>query len=122
MEIAGYGGHKGYTRLALGAAPMLLAWGTLTMDPTMALVSQWAGFTTLWYADSKATTAGWSKLFHSEFQGRVNGLTIWNVQLRNGTHSIVSTYLFLSVLGMLILSLLFLRMPPPLVLPTLMIT
>jgi hypothetical protein len=62
MEIAAYGGQKGYARLALGTAPMLLAWTTLGgMQPTMALVVQWAGFTTLWYADSKATIAGWSK-------------------------------------------------------------
>ncbi len=69
MEIAGYGGQKGYARLALGTAPMLLAWSTLTMQPTLALVAQWAGFTGLWYADSKATMAGWSKWFQSELQG-----------------------------------------------------
>lgn len=64
MEMAAYGGQKGYTRLALGTAPMLLAWSTLGgMQPTMALVVQWVGFTGLWYADSKATMAGWSQFF-----------------------------------------------------------
>jgi len=61
MEIAGYGGHKGYYRLALGTAPMVLAWPTLGMLPMTALTLQWVGFTGLWYADSKATVAGWSK-------------------------------------------------------------
>lgn len=60
MEVAGYGGHKGYPRLVLGSAPMLLAWMTLGMDPMAALATQWSGFTALWYLDSKATMAGWS--------------------------------------------------------------
>jgi len=61
MEMAAYGGQKGYSRLALGTAPMLLAWTTLGMQPTMALVTQWVGFTGLWLADSKATMGGWSE-------------------------------------------------------------
>jgi len=63
MEIAGFGGHKGYQRLALGAAPILLAWPTLGMQPMTALIVQWLGFTGLWYADSKATMAGWGNVF-----------------------------------------------------------
>ena len=63
MEIAGYGGHKGYQRLALGAAPMLLAWPTLGMQPMTALALQWVGFAGLWYLDSKATMSGWSEHF-----------------------------------------------------------
>ena len=51
MEFAGLGGTKGYSRLALGAAPVIYAWPTLALDPTMALVAQWVGFTGLWYAD-----------------------------------------------------------------------
>jgi hypothetical protein len=60
MEFAGLGSHKGYSRLALGAAPVIYAWPTLALDPTMALIAQWVGFTGLWYADFKATGAGWS--------------------------------------------------------------
>jgi hypothetical protein len=60
MEFAGLGGHKGYSRLALGAAPVIYAWPTLALDPTMALIVQWVGFTSLWYADLRATGAGWS--------------------------------------------------------------
>jgi hypothetical protein len=62
MEIAGYGGQKGYARLALGVAPMLVAWPTLGMQPTMALVAHWLGFGALWYADSTVTMLGWGKL------------------------------------------------------------
>ena len=62
MEFAGYGGQKGYARLALGAAPVLYAWPTLALDPTTALIAQWVGFTGLWYADMKATQSGWSML------------------------------------------------------------
>jgi hypothetical protein len=65
MEIAGYGGHKGYQRLALGAAPILLAWPTLGMQPMTALVLQWVGFSGLWYLDSKATMSGWSEHFEN---------------------------------------------------------
>lgn len=61
MEFAGYGGQKGSKRLMLGVAPILLGWSTLALDPGPALVTQWAGFTALWYADMKATSAGWSK-------------------------------------------------------------
>jgi len=61
MEIAAYDGQKGYRRLALGAAPMLIAWPTLVMGPITALIVQWLGFTGLWLADAKATMAGWSE-------------------------------------------------------------
>ena len=60
MEFAGYGGNKGYARLALGAAPVLFAWPTLALQPMTALALQWAGFTGLWYADAQATSSGWS--------------------------------------------------------------
>lgn len=62
MEFSGYGGHKGYQRLMLGASPILLAWPTLAMGPTTALMVQWLGFTGLWYADVRATAHGWSKI------------------------------------------------------------
>ena len=61
MEFSGYGGHKGYQRLILGAVPILVAWPTLAMGPTTALIVQWLGFTGLWYADVKATAQGWGK-------------------------------------------------------------
>ena len=62
FEFAGYGGQKGYSRLLLGAAPVVYGWGTLALDPLSALIAQWAGFTGLWYADLRVTGAGWSEL------------------------------------------------------------
>lgn len=65
MEFTGYGGYKGvswciglvspetnytvsgYRRLALGAAPVAFAWSTLALDPTLALVAQWVGFSAM---------------------------------------------------------------------------
>lgn len=63
MEFAGLGGFKGYPRLLLGVSPAVVAWSTITLQPTSALLCQWLGFTALWYADNKATAAGWSELF-----------------------------------------------------------
>ncbi|TFK63352.1 hypothetical protein BDN72DRAFT_872325 [Pluteus cervinus] len=68
MEFAGYGGKKGYARLALGAAPVLFAWPTLALQPMTALAAQWLGFTALWYADSKATMAGWTPKWYSQYR------------------------------------------------------
>jgi hypothetical protein len=68
MEFAGLGGFHGYKRLALGAAPVLYAWPTLALEPTTALIAQWAGFTGLWYADLKATGAGWTPKWYSQYR------------------------------------------------------
>ncbi|KAF5330872.1 hypothetical protein D9619_005286 [Psilocybe cf. subviscida] len=68
MEFTGYGGHKGYARLALGTAPMLVAWGTLGLEPMTALMIQWAGFTGLWYADSRVTMMGWAPKWYSQYR------------------------------------------------------
>lgn len=61
MEFAGLGGFKGYPRLLLGVSPAVAAWSTITLQPTSALLCQWLTFTALWYADNRATTAGWSE-------------------------------------------------------------
>jgi len=68
MEFAGLGGHKGYARLTLGAVPVLYAWPTLVLDPMTALIAQWVGFTGLWYAESRATTAGWTPKWYSQYR------------------------------------------------------
>ncbi|MCL6388898.1 DUF3429 domain-containing protein, partial [Pectobacterium carotovorum subsp. carotovorum] len=68
FEMAGYGGHKGYTRLAIGTVPMVVAWSTLGMQPMEALCVQWLGYTGLWYVDSKATVAGWAPKWYSQYR------------------------------------------------------
>ncbi|KAF7306021.1 hypothetical protein HMN09_00756700 [Mycena chlorophos] len=89
MEFAGFGGHQGYKRLALGAVPVLVAWPTLALDPTMALAAQWAGFTALWWADLKATSLGWTPKWYAQYRfylsilagacilGSLAGITYW---------------------------------------------
>ncbi|KAL5529464.1 hypothetical protein ACEPAG_5449 [Sanghuangporus baumii] len=68
MEFAEYGGQKGYSRLLLGAAPVIWGWSTLALDPTYALITQWVGFTGLWWADLKATEAGWAPRWYSQYR------------------------------------------------------
>jgi len=68
LEIAAYGGQHGYRRLLLGVAPVLYSLPTLVMAPQLALAVQWAGFTGLWYADMKATGAGWAPVWYSQYR------------------------------------------------------
>ncbi|KIO28331.1 hypothetical protein M407DRAFT_243024, partial [Tulasnella calospora MUT 4182] len=68
MEFSGYGGYKGYRRLALGTAPVVFAWSTLALDPTSALIAQWVGFTGMWYADMRVTAAGWTPVWYSQYR------------------------------------------------------
>ncbi|KAI0820236.1 hypothetical protein BC628DRAFT_1398767 [Trametes gibbosa] len=68
FEFAGYGGHKYYSRLLLGAAPVVFAWSTLALEPTLALITQWIGFTGLWWADLRATGAGWAPKWYSQYR------------------------------------------------------
>jgi hypothetical protein len=68
MEMASYGGSKGYPRVIIGAIPVLYGWGTLALDPVYALIAQWAGYTGMWYVDMKATSAGWTPKWYSQYR------------------------------------------------------
>jgi len=68
FEFAGYGGTKGYPRLVLGMTPVIFGWSTLMMDPVQALIAQWVGFTALWWADLRATNAGWAPAWYSQYR------------------------------------------------------
>ncbi|KAI0695852.1 hypothetical protein C8T65DRAFT_583938 [Cerioporus squamosus] len=68
FEFAGYGGHKYYPRLLLGAAPVVFGWSTLAFEPVYALIAQWAGFTAMWWADLRATGAGWTPKWYSQYR------------------------------------------------------
>nr|GAT51719.1 predicted protein [Mycena chlorophos] len=104
MEFAEFGGRKGWRRLALGAAPILVAWPTLAFDPTLALCGQWAAFTALWYADLKATGAGWAPRWYAQYRfylsilagscilGTLAGITYWGPV---GGHGLLSHELYL---------------------------
>ncbi|KAH7923537.1 hypothetical protein BV22DRAFT_1015179 [Leucogyrophana mollusca] len=68
MEFSAMGGNKGYPRLLLGVSPAILAWSTIALQPTSALLCQWLGFTALWYADNRATAAGWTPKWYSQYR------------------------------------------------------
>ncbi|EPS94346.1 hypothetical protein FOMPIDRAFT_131244 [Fomitopsis schrenkii] len=68
FEFAGYGGQKGYSRLALGVVPVVWGWSTLALGPIEALIAQWVGFTWLWWADLRATSAGWAPRWYSQYR------------------------------------------------------
>ncbi|KAF8582289.1 hypothetical protein K439DRAFT_159477 [Ramaria rubella] len=68
FEFAAYNGTKGYPRLLLGVVPVVYAWSTLALDPVMALVAQWVGYTGLWFVDMKATSAGWTPKWYSQYR------------------------------------------------------
>lgn len=68
FEFAGYGGHKGYARLLLGAAPVVFGWSTLALQPVEALIAQWLGFTCMWWADLRTTNAGWAPRWYSQYR------------------------------------------------------
>ncbi|KIY71498.1 hypothetical protein CYLTODRAFT_345729 [Cylindrobasidium torrendii FP15055 ss-10] len=68
FEYARYGGQKGLPRIALGAAPAILAIPTLAAQPMMALAAQWMGFTLLWYADARATSNGWAPKWYGQYR------------------------------------------------------
>ncbi|OBZ69322.1 hypothetical protein A0H81_10949 [Grifola frondosa] len=68
FEFAGYGGHQGYPRLFLGAAPVVFGWSTLALAPMESLIAQWIGFTALWWADLRATSAGWTPAWYSQYR------------------------------------------------------
>ncbi|KAI0093888.1 hypothetical protein BDY19DRAFT_856702, partial [Irpex rosettiformis] len=68
FEFSGYGGAKYYSRLMLGAAPVVFGWSTLAMEPMGGLIAQWVGFTGMWWADMKATNAGWTPKWYSQYR------------------------------------------------------
>ena len=62
----------------MGIVPVLIGWPTLLLPAQMALAAQWAGFTLVWYIDSRATARGWapkwfSTVSLSRFYGEDNG-------------------------------------------------
>ncbi|CAD6897961.1 unnamed protein product [Tilletia controversa] len=68
MEFSKYGGTVGNRRYVLGLVPVVLAWPTLLLTPSLALVSQWATFVTIWFLDLKATGAGWAPKWYSTYR------------------------------------------------------
>ncbi|WVN86216.1 uncharacterized protein L203_101377 [Cryptococcus depauperatus CBS 7841] len=68
MEFSKLGGEKGYKRLALGVVPLLFAWPTTFLSHGVALAAQWVGFTGMWAADQRASSAGWTTAWYSTYR------------------------------------------------------
>ncbi|KAE8224620.1 hypothetical protein CF319_g2505 [Tilletia indica] len=68
FEFSKFGGTVGNRRYVLGLVPVALAWPTLLLNPSLALVSQWATFVTIWFIDLKATNAGWAPKWYSTYR------------------------------------------------------
>lgn len=62
------GQPQGTERYWLGAFPVALAWPTLLLPSQLALASQWAAFTLVWYADMLATSWGWTPRWYSTYR------------------------------------------------------
>jgi len=68
MQADQAGQPKGTERYWLGAFPVALAWPTLLLPNQLALASQWAAFTMVWYADMLATSWGWTPRWYSTYR------------------------------------------------------
>ncbi|PVI04171.1 hypothetical protein DM02DRAFT_640207 [Periconia macrospinosa] len=68
LEFAGYGGHHGYRRYAIGVWTPAIAWPTLLMPFEYALISQFLGFVALYYVDTRATYRGWTPPWYAIYR------------------------------------------------------
>lgn len=68
MQAPRPGQPQGMQRYWLGTLPVLLAWPTLLLPNQLALASQWAAFTVVWYADMMATSWGWTPGWYSTYR------------------------------------------------------
>jgi len=68
LEFAGYGGHQGYRRYLLGIAAPIFAWPTIYLPTDAALITQFLGFTLMWFADSSATNHGWTPRWYTSYR------------------------------------------------------
>ena len=68
LEWAGYGGHQGYPRYAIGIVATAVAWPTLLLSAEVGLITQFLAFTFLYYADARAATRGWAPPWYSTYR------------------------------------------------------
>lgn len=68
LEFAGYGGHHGYRRYAIGVVAPAIAWPTVLMPIESALITQFMAFTLLYYADTRATYRGWTPPWYAIYR------------------------------------------------------
>lgn len=68
LEFAGYGGHAPYRRYSLGILAPALAWPTIFMPIDYALLTQFLGFTAMYFADAQVTNKGWAPKWYSTYR------------------------------------------------------
>ena len=68
LEWAGFGGHQGYPRYAIGIVATAAAWPTLLLSAEVGLIAQFLAFTFLYYADARASTRGWAPSWYSTYR------------------------------------------------------
>lgn len=68
LEWAKYGGHVGYRRYMAGVIAPAIAWPTTLLSPPIALITQFLGFTYLYYADASATARGWAPPWYAMYR------------------------------------------------------
>ncbi|PNS16407.1 Transmembrane protein 69 [Sphaceloma murrayae] len=68
LEFAGYGGHQGYSRYAIGVVAPAVAWPTIFFPAETALIAQFLAFNFLYYTDSRATQRGWAPPWYSVYR------------------------------------------------------
>jgi len=68
LEWAGYGGHQGYKRYAIGVVAPAIAWSTLLMPIEGALITQFMGFVGLYYVDTTVGRKGWTPAWYPVYR------------------------------------------------------
>jgi len=68
LEYAGYGGYHSYRRYMYGVIAPAVAWPTIFMPVEYALISQFAAFNFLYFADARATARGWFPPWYSTYR------------------------------------------------------
>ncbi|KAF2841935.1 hypothetical protein M501DRAFT_916024, partial [Patellaria atrata CBS 101060] len=68
LEFASYGGTHGYKRFMIGVVAPAVAWPTLLLPATTALIAQFFAFNFLYYADTRATVRGWTPGWYGTYR------------------------------------------------------
>jgi len=68
LEWAGFGGHQGYPRYAIGIVATAVAWPTLLLSAEVGLITQFLAFTFLYYADARASVRGWAPSWYATYR------------------------------------------------------
>lgn len=68
LEWAAYGGNQGFRRYAIGVVAPAVAWPTILLPPTSALIVQFVAFNFLYYADTRATRRGWAPPWYGTYR------------------------------------------------------